>query len=115
MIEELRSKIRELENENRLLKERLSEAGISYADICAESDAEQDGAFDSDQGARINQFEVTDRIASDFFMMFCRGRKDVYALRYTNSRTGKNGYYTQCFNRWDRSCHIQKKDGGRRL
>lgn len=44
-------------------------------------------------------------------MMFCRGRKDVYELRYTNPRTGKTGYYTQCFNRWDRSCHIQKKDG----
>lgn len=46
-------------------------------------------------------------------MMFCRGRKDVYDLRYTNPKTGKNGYYTQCFNRWDRGCHIQKKDGVR--
>lgn len=26
-------------------------------------------------------------------------------------KTGKNGYYTQCFNRWDRDCHIQRKDG----
>ena len=33
-------------------------------------------------------------------MMFCRGRKDVYDLRYTNPKTGKNGYYTQGFNRW---------------
>ena len=66
-----------------------------------------------DQGARIKKFDVTDKIASDFFMMFCRGRKDVYDLRYTNPKTGKNGYYTQCFNRWDRGCHIQKKDGVR--
>ena len=32
-IEELEKKIQVLENENRLLKERLTEAGISYADI----------------------------------------------------------------------------------
>ena len=69
--------------------------------------------YDPDQGARIKKFDVTDKIASDFFMMFCRGRKDVYDLRYTNPKTGKNGYYTQCFNRWDRGCHIQKKDGVR--
>lgn len=37
----------------------------------------------------------------------------MYDLRYTNPKTGKNGYYTQCFNRWDRGCHIQKKDGVR--
>ena len=38
IIEELQSKIRALENENRLLKERLDEAGVSYADIAADSD-----------------------------------------------------------------------------
>lgn len=32
-INQLKKKISELENENRLLKDRLSEAGISYADI----------------------------------------------------------------------------------
>ncbi len=31
-VEELQSKIRTLEHENRLLKERLDEAGVSYAD-----------------------------------------------------------------------------------
>ncbi len=33
VIEHLKSKIQTLENENRLLKERLDKAGISYADI----------------------------------------------------------------------------------
>ena len=33
VIEELQLRIQTLENENRLLKERLDEAGISYADI----------------------------------------------------------------------------------
>ena len=112
-IKSLQSRIQALEDENRLLKERLEEAGVSYANIVS-GDAE--GAvevYDPDQSARIKKFDVTDKIASDFFMMFCRGRKDVYDLRYTNPKTGKNGYYSQCFNRWDRGCHIQKKDGVR--
>ena len=109
----LQARIQALEDENRLLRERLDEAGVSYSDIVS-GDAERVvELYDPDQGARIKKFDVTDKIASDFFMMFCRGRKDVYDLRYTNPKTGKNGYYTQCFNRWDRGCHIQKKDGVR--
>lgn len=110
-IEELEKKIQVLENENRLLKERLTEAGISYADILDETLDGENELYDPDQGARIRKIEITDKIANDFFMMFCRGRKDVFDLRYTNPKTGKNGYYTQCFNRWEHDCHIQKKDG----
>ena len=102
-----------MEDENRLLKERLDEAGVSYADIVSGDAEGVVELYDPDQGARIKKFDVTDKIASDFFMMFCRGRKDLYDIRYTNPKTGKNGYYTQCFNRWDRGCHIQKKDGVR--
>lgn len=112
-IKSLQSRIQALEDENRLLKERLEEAGVSYADIVSGDAEGVVELYDPDQGARIKKFDVTDKIASDFFMMFCRGRKDVYDLRYANPKTGKNGYYTQCFNRWDRGCHIQKKDGVR--
>ena len=112
-IKSLQSRIQALEDENRLLKERLEEAGVSYADIVSGDAEGVVELYDPDQGARIKKFDVTDKIASDFFMIFCRGRKDVYDLRYTNPKTGKNGYYTQCFNRWDRGCHIQKKDGVR--
>ena len=112
-IKSLQSRIQALEDENRLLKERLEEDGVSYADIVSGDAGGVVELYDPDQGARIKKFDVTDKIASDFFMMFCRGRKDVYDLRYTNPKTGKNGYYTQCFNRWDRGCHIQKKDGVR--
>ena len=112
-LKSLQSRIQALEDENRLLKERLEEAGVSYADIVSGDAEGVVELYDPDQGARIKKFDVTDKIASDFFMMFCRGRKDVYDLRYTNPKTGKNGYYTQCFNRWDRGCHIQKKDGVR--
>lgn len=112
-IERLKNRISFLENENRLLKKRLDEAGISYDDIAGDSNEATVELFDPDQGERIKRFEVTDKIVSVFFMMFCRGRKDVYNLRYTNPKSGKNGYYTQCFNRWDRNCHIQKRDGVR--
>ena len=110
---ELRNKMSELEMENRLLKERMDEAGVSYADIVSDNDKVVAESYDQNQGARIKRFEITDKVARDFFVMFCRGRKDVYDLRYTNPKTGKNGYYTQCFNRWDRDCHIQKRDGVR--
>lgn len=113
LINSLQFRIQALEDENRLLKERLDEAGVSYADIVSGNAEGVVELYDPDQGARIKKFDVTDKIASDFFMMFCRGRKDLYDLRYTNPKTGKNGYYTQCFNRWDRGCHIQKKDGVR--
>lgn len=112
-IKSLQSRIQALEDENRLLKERLEEAGVSYANIVSGDAEGVVELYDPDQGTRIKKFDVTDKIASDFFMMFCRGRKDVYDLRYTNPKTGKNGYYSQCFNRWDRGCHIQKKDGVR--
>lgn len=113
LINSLQSKIQALEDENRLLKERLSEAGVSYEDIVPGDVEGTTELYDPNQGARIRKFDVTDKIASDFFMMFCRGRKDVYELRYTNPKTEKNGYYTQCFNRWNCDCHIQKRDGVR--
>lgn len=113
IIEQLQIKIQVLTDENRLLKQRMDDAGVSYADIVADSNETSAELYDSDQGARIRRFEVTDKIANDFFMMFCRGRKDVYDLRYTNPKTGKTGYYTQCFNRWDRNCHIKKRDNVR--
>ena len=112
-VKKLQARIKVLEDENRLLKERMDETGVSYADIVGNQVEEAKEMYDPDQGARIKKFEITDKVANDFFMMFCRGRKDVYDLRYTNPKTGKNGYYTQCFNRWDSCCHFNKKDGVR--
>ena len=112
-IDKLQAEIQALKNENRLLKERLGNAGISYADICGEPGRDENRLFDPDQGARIRSFEVTDKIATNFFLMFCRGRKDVYELRHTNPQTRKTGYYPQCFNWWAPDCHFRKKDGGR--
>ena len=74
VIGELQSRIEALENENLLLKKRLDEVGISYADIVTETINENADIYDPDQGARIKRFEVTDKTANDFFMMLCRGR-----------------------------------------
>ena len=90
-INSLQSRIQALEDENRFLKERLDEAGVSYADIVSGDAEGVVELYDPDQGARIKKFDVTDKIASDFFMMFCRGRKDVYDLRYTNQKRGRTG------------------------
>lgn len=62
-------------------------------------------------GGRIKPIDVTNKVAETFFELFCRGRRDVYDLRYTNPKTGRNGYYTQCHNRWNSGCHKQKRDG----
>ena len=108
LINSLQSRIQALEDENRLLKERLDEAGVSYADIVSGDAEGVVELYDPDQGARIKKFDVTDKIASDFFMMFCRGRKDLYDLRYTNPKTGKNEEKMVCI-------YIQKKESSARL
>ncbi len=113
IITELKNKITELENKNRLLRQRLTEAGISFDDIIDDKSISELEPYDSNQGARINPINITDKVANDFFMMFCRGRKDVYDLRYSNSKTGRTGYYTQCFNFWKQGCHKRNKDNVR--
>lgn len=112
-INRLLEKISRLEEENNRLKKMLKGAGIDYEAAIADKQTVPSEEYDSDQGARIHPIEVTDKVANQFFMLFCRGRKDVYELRYTNPKTGRTGYYTQCFNRWDPQCHKQRKDNVR--
>ena len=60
LIKQLQSKIQTLADEKRLLKQRMDEAGISYADIVNDNDETTAELYDLDQGARIKRFEVTD-------------------------------------------------------
>ena len=69
-IEKLQTRIQILMDENRLLKERLDEAGVSYADIVADIVEEMPELYDPNQGARIKKFEVTDKISLDFCQRF---------------------------------------------
>ena len=64
IIEQLQSKIQALTDENRLLKQRMDEAGVSYADIVDGSDETVSELYDPDQGARIRRFDVPIRLQS---------------------------------------------------
>ena len=45
------------------------------------------------------------------YLTYFNVRDDAYALRYLNRKSGNIGYYTQCFNRWNDNCHLQRHDG----
>ena len=95
------------EYENKILKDKLKKAGISYEEVNPfEEKIESAEEYDQDQGSRIvNPPYITEKMAIRFFSMFW-GREDVYARR------GKNGgYFPQCANRWnDRLCPKQRKE-----
>ena len=103
----LRKMVRLLEYENKILKDKLKKAGISYEEVNPfEEKIESEEEYDLDQGSRIvNPPYITEKMAIRFFSMFW-GREDVYARR------GKNGgYFPQCANRWnDRLCPKQRKE-----
>lgn len=111
-IEFLKSQLSISQQENRILKEILDEAGIPYQERLSQSNPDVPTDCDPDQGARIKPLQINQDTIDDFFRMF-EGRKNVYDLRYTNVRTEKVGYYTQCFNFWKKGCHKLKKDGVR--
>ena len=50
IIEQLQSKIQALTDENRLLKQRMDEAGVSYADIVTDNDESKRDLYDPNQG-----------------------------------------------------------------
>ena len=82
----LRKMVRLLEYENKILKDKLKKAGISYEEVNPfEEKIESAEEYDLDQGSRIvNPSYITEKMAIRFFSMFW-GREDVYARR------GKNG------------------------
>ena len=95
-LDSLRKMVRELQMENRRLKEQLERAKIPYEEVRVFEDRMEDAAeYDPDQGGRILGKFITEELANYYFSMFW-GRVDVYARR------GKNGgYFPQCDNRWD--------------
>ena len=95
----LRKMVRLLEYENKILKDKLKKAGISYEEVNPfEEKIESAEEYDLDQGNRIvNPSYITEKMAIRFFSMFW-GREDVYA-----KRGKKGGYFPQCDNRWNSS------------
>lgn len=96
--------------ENLALRELLTEAGISFEQRLAELKKPKLEAYEENQGARIRPLIVTEESVTYFFKRFW-GRMDVYELRHQNVKTGKVGYYTQCFNFWTPGCHKRLRDG----
>ena len=93
-LDSLRKLVRELQAENRSLRELLSEKRIP-CDISSafQSDTQAPDEHDPDQASRIISFSVDNDAARRFYGMFW-GRTDVFAKR------GKNGgYFPQCENR----------------
>ena len=103
-LDSLRKLIRELQEENNYLKEKLKKANIAYPESGIFEDKIEDTAeFDPDQGERIIDKFITEDMANQYFAMFW-GRTDVYAKRGRNG-----GYFPQCDNRWnDRMCPKQR-------
>lgn len=98
-IEALKAQIRELEQENFYLKTLLQSAGIDCVSAIERSTLDSRKVFDSNQGGRIIQEEITRNHARQFYSYFW-GRMDVYSKRSQNKSTGKSGYYPQCDNFW---------------
>ena len=93
----LRKLVRNLQDENKKLKEKLDEANIPYEEInLFEQPIDKSAEYDPDQGGRIiHPGYITENMAKRFFAMFW-GREDVYAKRARNG-----GYFPQCDNRWN--------------
>lgn len=98
------SRISKLENEIEYLHGLLDNAGISYKREEKELDdlsPDRNLAFEEDQGARILPVTITKQHIQYYYHLF-KGRNDVYSKRSgkANKKTGKHGYYTQCWNFW---------------
>ena len=102
--EQYLSRIRQLESEIEYLHGLLDNAGISYKREAKELDdlsPDRNLAFEENQGARILPVTITKQHIQYFYHLF-KGRNDVYSKRSgkANKKTGKHGYYTQCWNFW---------------
>lgn len=103
-LDSLRKLVRELQDENKKLKEQLKKANIVFSeDRIFKERLEDSSEYDPDQGERIISRYITEDMANLYFAMFW-GRTDVYAKRGRNG-----GYFPQCDNRWnDRLCPKQR-------
>ena len=91
MIEELKAKVLALTDENRLLKQRMDEAGISYADIIADNGGDATGLYDPDV-VRICGFFLRKWFLPDWqedLVLPCLKRgQNPLILNHSNTMTG---------------------------
>ena len=108
IIREQREEIRLLNEEIKCLQLLLSQAGIPYGKGIQEKERpaalQKDSVMSETETVR-EQFIIPEMITqkhAQYFYSFFKGRKDVYSKRAgkPNPKTGKTGYYTQCWNYW---------------
>lgn len=105
-LDSLRALVRELQEENKRLKDQLKKANIPFPQANVfEEKLEDIAEYDPDQGERIIDRYITDKMIQYYFSMFW-GRIDVFAKRGTNG-----GYFPQCDHRWNkRICPKERKE-----
>ncbi|MBP1682472.1 MAG: type restriction enzyme, res subunit, partial [Ignavibacteriaceae bacterium] len=105
LIQKLQQKVNILESKVEYLQGILKEANINYENNIEHSEetvlSTDSNSSKKKQGAHILTEVITQNHAKYFYFMF-KGRMDVYSKRGSkpNSKTGKTGYYTQCWNFW---------------
>jgi len=104
-LDSIRKLVRDLQAENRELKQLLDNAGISYAQSDVfEATPDKAPEYDIDQGARILPLNINRKTSPGQFYDMFKGRRDVYA-----QRSKKGGYFPQCVNRLDESISLAKE------
>lgn len=101
LIFDLQQKVCSLESRVQYLQGILYEAKISYQMNQSVESEMKVSSSEEDQGRRIISEVITQKHARYFYSMF-KGRIDVYSKRggKPSPKTGKTGYYTQCWNFW---------------
>lgn len=109
-IQALQQQISNLQSRVEYLQKLLDESGIPYKSDYIVNTIPDEKESQQDQGARIIPETITKNHAQYFYSMF-KGRLDVYSKRAgkPNAKTGKTGYYTQCWNFWKDGLCPKKK------
>lgn len=96
-VEQLKELIFRLTKENEELKQLLHQHGIEY--LNRQSKIQECNARSS--------LSPQDKIA--IYRSLFRGREDVYATQWENTRTNRSGYAPACQNEWHKQlCHKPK-------
>ena len=111
--EELRIKYQALLSENSLLKEEIKRLKASLGEQLP-LDTQESDSLSKDQNELIHKKKIEENPVSLFpinkksdtkekvilFMSLFKGREDVYARRWENSKKGKSGYSPACAHEW---------------
>ncbi len=101
-IKKLEAEIDVLKKQIEYLEQILDQAGIPYN---VEQNSEPEIADNSVEDDNLAPYIIPEAITpkhANYFYSFFKGRTDVYSKRSgkPNPKTGKTGYYTQCWNYW---------------